>query len=107
VSGGRSVRAKQWFNTSCFSEPGPFSFGNESRVDSGLRAAGVANFDFSANKSFNVTEKAKLKFSGEIFDLFNHPQFGQPGTNLGPSLGVVTNQDSIPRVVQLALRFTY
>lgn len=107
VSGGRRVRAKEWFNTGCFSEPGSFSFGNESRVDSGLRAAGVANFDFSANKSFNVTEKAKLKFSGEIFDLFNHPQFGQPGTNLGPSLGVVTNQDSIPRVVQLALRFSF
>ena len=46
VSGNRSVRAKEWFNTSCFSEPGPFSFGNESRVDSGLRAAGVGEFRF-------------------------------------------------------------
>ena len=107
VSGNRSVRAKQWFNTSCFSEPGPFSYGNEPRVDSGLRAAGVANFDFSANKSFNVTEQAKLKFSAEIFDLFNHPQFAEPGVGLGPSFGVVNHQSSLPRTVQLALRFTY
>jgi hypothetical protein len=107
ISGNRSVRQLQWFNTSCFSEPGPFSYGNEPRVDSGLRAAGVVNFDFSANKSFDITEKAKLKFSGEIFDLFNHPQFAEPGVGLGPSFGVVNHQSSLPRTVQFALRITY
>lgn len=107
VSGDRLIRAKQWFNTSCFSEPGPFSYGNEPRVDSGIRTAGVANFDFSANKSFSLTEQAKLKFSAEIFDLFNHPQFARPGSGLGPGFGVVTYQSSLPRTVQLALRFTY
>jgi hypothetical protein len=72
-----------------------------------LRAAGVVNFDFSANKSFDITERAKLKFSGEIFDLFNHPQFAEPGVGLGPSFGVVNHQSSLPRTVQFALRFTY
>ncbi len=72
-----------------------------------MRAAGVVNFDFSANKSFDVTEKAKLKFSAEIFDLFNHPQFAEPGVGLGPAFGVVNHQSSLPRTVQLALRFTY
>jgi hypothetical protein len=107
VSGDRSVRATQWFNTSCFTQPGPFSYGNEPRVDTGLRTAGVANFDFSANKSFDITERAKLKFSAEIFDLFNHPQFAEPGVGLGPSFGVVNHQSSLPRTVQLALRFIY
>ena len=107
VSGNRAARQLQWFNTSCFSEPGPFSYGNESRVDSGMRAAGVANFDFSANKSFDITEQAKLKFSAEIFDLFNHPQFAEPGVGLGPTFGVVNHQSSIPRTVQLALRISY
>jgi outer membrane receptor protein involved in Fe transport len=107
VSGDRSVRATQWFNTSCFTEPGAFEYGNEPRVDSDLRAAGVVNFDFSANKSFNVTERARLKFSAEIFDLFNHPQFAEPGVGLGPTFGVVNHQASLPRTVQLALRFNY
>ena len=107
VSGGRLVRAQQWFNTSCFSEPGPFSYGTEPRVDTGLRAAGVANFDVAANKSFNITELARLKFSAEIFDLFNHPQFAEPGVGLGPSFGVVNHQSSLPRTVQLALRFSF
>ncbi len=50
----------------------------------GLKGRPVVNFDFSGNKSFNITEKAKLKFSAEIFDLFNHPQFAEPGVGLGP-----------------------
>jgi outer membrane receptor protein involved in Fe transport len=107
VSGNRSIKAKEWFNTSCFTQPGPFEYGTESRVDTGLRTAGVVNFDFSANKSFDIAEKAKLKFSAEIFDLFNHPQFAEPGVGLGPSFGVVNHQSSLPRTVQLALRFTY
>ena len=107
VSGNRLVRSQEWFNTSCFTQPGPFSFGNEPRVDSPLRAAGVVNFDFSANKSFDLTERFKLKFSGEIFDLFNHPQFAEPGVGLGPSFGVVNHQSSLPRTVQLALRLSF
>ncbi|AXC13334.1 Oar protein [Acidisarcina polymorpha] len=107
VSGNRSAKALEWFNTSCFSEPGPFEYGNESRVDTGLRADKLVNFDFSANKSFDLTERAKLKFSAEIFDLFNHPQFAEPGVGLGPSFGVVNHQSNLPRTVQLALRFTY
>ena len=30
-----------------------------------MKTAAEANFDFSANKSFNVTEYARLKFSAE------------------------------------------
>jgi len=107
VSGNRLVKAQEWFNTSCFTQPGPFSFGNEPRVDPVLRAAGVANFDFSANKSFDITERFKLKFSAEIFDIFNHPQLAEPGVGLGPSFGVVNHQSSLPRTVQLALRLSF
>jgi outer membrane receptor protein involved in Fe transport len=107
VSGSRVVRSQKWFNTSCFSEPGPFEYGSEPRVDSGMRTAAVANFDFSANKSFNITEYARLKFSAEIFDLFNHPQFAEPGVGLGPNFGVVNHQSSLPRTVQLALRLAF
>ena len=107
VSGNREQRQTQWFNTSCFTQPGPFEYGNEPRVDTDLRAAGVFNFDFSANKFFDLTDKLKLKFSGEIFDIFNHPQFAEPGVGLGPSFGVVNHQSSLPRTVQLALRLSF
>jgi Carboxypeptidase regulatory-like domain/TonB dependent receptor len=103
----REARAEEWFNTSCFTQPGAFAFGNEPRVDPEMRTDAAVNFDFSANKSFAITEKAKLKFSAEIFDLFNRAQFAEPLTTLGPGFGQVTHQANLPRTVQLALRFSF
>jgi hypothetical protein len=35
--------------------------------------------DFSAFKTFPVTEKTRLEFRAEIFNLTNHPNFSPPG----------------------------
>jgi hypothetical protein len=102
-----AARANEWFNTSCFSQPGSFSFGNEPRVDPAMRTDGQDNFDVSFDKSFDIWEQAKLKFSAQIFDLFNHPQFAEPNTTLGPGFGEVTHQTNLPRTVQFALRFSF
>jgi len=37
ASGSGGSKLTQWFNTACFTAPPAFSFGNESRVDPGLR----------------------------------------------------------------------
>ena len=118
LSNHNPLRAAQWFNTACFPEPGTVSFGNEGRVDNLLKSEGTANFDFSANKNFDITERVKMKFSTEIFDLFNHAQFaspnivssyvlgsGNPSTQNG--FGQVTHQANLPRTVQFALRFSF
>lgn len=103
-----AVRAGQWFNTACFTQPANFSFGNESRVDPRLKSEGEDNFDFSLNKFFNITERTRLKFSTEIFNLFNHAQFAEPNVNMSsPGFGQVQNQANLPRTVQFALRLTF
>src|SRR6185312_11681805 len=43
-----------WINTSCYTSPGQFAFGNESRLDSKLRGDGIKNFDLSLNKDIPV-----------------------------------------------------
>jgi hypothetical protein len=104
----QSRAAAGWFNTACFTAPGVFSFGNESRVDSNIRGGGAANFDLSANKTFNVYEGVTGKFSVEAFNLFNRTQFGAPDSGLGDgAFGIVTSQHNLPRVLQLALRISY
>ncbi|MEK6398225.1 MAG: TonB-dependent receptor, partial [Terriglobus sp.] len=88
-----TARAKAWFNTNCFTQPGDTSFGNESRVDADLKTMGTVNFDFSANKNFDITELVKLRFSGEIFNLFNRAQFAGPGSTVGGGgYGTITHQ---------------
>lgn len=47
-----------------------------------LEGPGFKNVDFSLIKNTQVTEKFKLQFRAEIFNLFNTPQFGIPATGL-------------------------
>ena len=97
-----------WFNQSCFTNPGAFAFGNEPRVDPRLRGQGIDNFDFAAQKVTKIKELANLQFRAEFFNLFNHPQFNNPGTRMAAgSYNQVTSQANQPRLVQLSLRLTF
>jgi hypothetical protein len=41
-----------------------------------LRALGLTQWDFSAQRDFPIYERLKLQFRGELFNIFNHPNFG-------------------------------
>lgn len=110
VSGGEAARVEKWFNTACFVQPPPFTFGDESRNDSTLRASGVANWDASAYKTFPFAhhEDMNLQFRAEAFNLFNRVQFGYPGLQQGSSnFGIVSSQLNNPRLLQFSLRINY
>jgi hypothetical protein len=109
-----------WFNTSCFTAPSgnngsigtpnnPWTFGDEPRTDATLRQQGVVNFDFAVFKRTTIMERLNVEFRAEIFDLFNHPQFGPPnGTSTSPTFGVVTNTvNNTFRIVQFGLKFIF
>ncbi len=110
LSGSPESRLNAWFNTSCFSQPDDFVFGNEPRVDSSLRQQGIVNFDFAIFKrtTFGPAERMGLELRTEFFNLFNHPQFGAPQTFLqSGSFGVVNNTINNPRLVQFAMKFVF
>jgi hypothetical protein len=113
IHGSQQSKAADWINRACFTLPGPFSFGNESRVDGQLRTAGAANFDMSAGKVFKVYDRVTGKLSVEAFNLFNRAQFAAPdsgvtdGTPVGSSFGLVTRQANPARELQIAARFTF
>jgi len=120
VGGSSLSRVNEWFNTACFTAPSgnnptistpvnPWSFGNEPRVDATLRQQGVVNFDFAVFKRTTIMERLNVEFRAEIFDLFNHPQFGPPnGTATSSTFGVVTNTvNNTFRVVQFGLKFIF
>jgi hypothetical protein len=95
-------------NAACFSAPGLLNFGDESRVDPNLRAAGINNWDFTLAKLTRVTENVAIDFRGELFNIFNRVQFGEPNTSFGNRFfGSVTSQANIPRQIQLSLRLIF
>jgi Carboxypeptidase regulatory-like domain len=95
----------RWFNTDAFAQPAPFTFG--SSPPGVLRGDGIINFDISLAKNLWLTGERFLQLRVELFNAFNHPNFGLPGHTFGaPTFGVVS--DAGPgRTVQLGLRFVF
>jgi hypothetical protein len=52
-------------------------------------------WDFSGMKNFPVTEKIKVQFRGDLFNVLNHPNFGNPG-NMGICTGISLASGSTP-----------
>jgi hypothetical protein len=71
-------RLLTFFNITDFSFSAPFTFGNAPRPMPDLRSQGVANFDMSLSKDTRIREKLQLRFRAEVFNAFNHVQFGVP-----------------------------
>ena len=108
MPGSATSRLNEWFNTACFTPAPLFGFGDESRTDPNLRSAGINNFDFALTKPTAITERVKLQFDAEFFNLFNRVMFGEPGVQAGaPGFGAVTLQQNQPRLVQFAMRLTF
>ena len=69
--------AAHWFNTCAFATQTKGTFGNTGRNT--LLGPSVWNFDTALWRTFRLTERFKLDFRGEAFNVFNHPQLGNPG----------------------------
>jgi hypothetical protein len=115
ISGSSQSRIGQWFNTSCFAPSADWTFGNSTRVDPKLRAAGINNFDFAIFKKTQIRESVGLEFRAEAFNLFNRVQFAAPSTDINgmdmftgkSTFGVVGGQANRPRILQFALRLVF
>lgn len=58
--------------------------------------------------AFQVTERARLQFRWEVFNLPNTPSFGGPNATLDTNtVGRVTSTSTAPRQMQVALKLTF
>ncbi|HEV7891075.1 MAG TPA: TonB-dependent receptor [Pyrinomonadaceae bacterium] len=74
------------------------------------------NVDFSVIKNTALSEDVRVQFRAEIFDIFNHANFGQPGRTAQPgstTFGVITNtrfgtgDSGSSRQIQFALKLLF
>jgi hypothetical protein len=108
LTGRVQDRLDRYFDTSAFSQPAPFTFGNHSVYSPDIRSDGTANWDLSVFKEFGITEKLKTQFRAEFFNAFNTPQFGNPNLSVtSSSFGRVTSQSNSPRQIQFGLKFLW
>lgn len=103
VEGPKTI--EQWFNTAAFSAPAANTFGNSPR--SVVRAPYRHITDLALFKNFVVSERVRLQYRLEAFNVFNHPNFTGVGTVLGtPTFGRLTSAAE-PRLVQMGVKVTF
>jgi hypothetical protein len=99
----------QWFDTSAFVAAG--HFGNLGR--NLVIGPPFHNTDLSINKNGRVGDIG-VQFRVDIFDLFNHPNFGPPGNIVGsPTFGKITRtrfstgEGGSSRQIQLGVKLSF
>lgn len=96
---------QEWFDTACFAEPAPDTYGNGGVFY--LDTDGTKNLDFAAVKNFTFAGEHYLQFRAESFNLLNNVNFNVPGTTLGSSsFGVITSAGA-SRELQFALKLVW
>jgi hypothetical protein len=75
---------------------------------------GLKNVDFSLAKDFKITERTKLQFRSEFFNILNHPNFAAPDLRAFNAKGVpsntfgrITTTVATARQIQFGLRLEF
>jgi len=97
----------RWFDTSAFAFAPIFTLGSASRNP--VRGPGYTNVDLAISRRIPMPVRSgtALEIRAEAFNLFNTPQFGNPGATLGTATFGVISSANDPRVVQLAAKFLF
>jgi hypothetical protein len=66
------------------------------------------DWDLSAGKDFSLTERFKLTFRTEAFNVLNHPVFLMQDQNINSNtFGQSTSTVSAARILQMSLRLKF
>ncbi|HLH03218.1 MAG TPA: carboxypeptidase-like regulatory domain-containing protein [Bryobacteraceae bacterium] len=106
----------QWLNPQAFTRPADGTYGSLGR--NSLRLPTINNLDASLLKNFNFTERFKLTYRFEVFNVANHPEIwgintSFSGDNPGSHISATNNTFGEvnawrdPRTIQMALRFSF
>jgi len=72
-----------------------------------MRGPGLATFDYSIAKKISVDEERHFQFRTELFNAFNHPNFGPPDVRRNASTfgRILSARDA--RIIQFGLKFYF
>ena len=104
--GHRPPSTQPYFNTGLFSQDALGQLGNSNRRF--FHGPGIINFNTALVKNTPITEEISTQFRAEFFNVFNHPQFENPGGNISSAstFGIITSAGD-PRIGQLALKIIF
>jgi hypothetical protein len=115
---GVSTACRGWFIPSAFATNPAYAsnptlaYGNV--IKGALTGPGYTDWDAALHRFFKIRERVNLQFRAEYFNVFNHTNFGDPGTSLSSSsfgriTGTTSNNGFVndPRIAQLSLKLNF
>ena len=107
-SGAFDPAKDTYLNAAAFPAQPTGILGNATRLNPLVRSFPGLNENVSLGKAFNLTERMRLDFRAEAFNLLNRVVFSNPNTNLNStSFGIVTGQSNSARQMQFALKLYF
>jgi hypothetical protein len=94
--GSTATRVAQFFSPAAFTAPIYGTIGNLGRDT--LTGPGYADWDLSLLKSTRLTERTRLQFRAEFFNILNHTNLQTPNEVVftsGPTQGTIANQTAV------------
>lgn len=108
ILSGDRTRAEQltkWFNTSAFALPALGTVGTTG-INT-LRGPGFFLVDTGLHRNFKITERLKLQFRTQFYNIFNHTVLGNPNTTFtSPNFGKILGTGT-PRVGEFGLKLSF
>ena len=101
----------QWFNPNAFIPPVAGTWGNLGRGT--YRGPGLAELDLSLFKTAALSERVKLEFRAECFNLQNRANFATPnatvfsGTAINASAGLISSTVTTSRQLQMGMKLDF
>ncbi len=104
--GGAAKNQYQWFDPAAYTAPAPFTYGNS--APNSIEGPGRIEWDTALFKQTPIAERVKLEIRMEAFNVLNHANLANPGTNISvpASVGVITGRNG-SRVVQFGARLSF
>src|SRR5271156_437616 len=105
--GGQANWLAHYFNPDAFIQNPVGTFGDSGK--NMFQGPPIKTIDADIAKNWTMFEHYHLQFRWEMFNAFNHPNFGNPDSNAtdGSSFGKVTSLQLPMRVMQAGLKFTF
>ena len=96
----------QWFNPAAYAVPAPYTYGGS--APNSLQGPGSIAWDSALFKKTSLTDRIHLEVRMEAFNILNHANLGNPGTNISvpASVGIITSRNG-SRVVQFGARLSF
>ncbi len=111
---------QQYFNPNAFIRPtvtvGGTTYGTYGNVSrDALTGPGLSEFDFSATRRAQLTERLGLQFRAEFFNILNHTNFLTPNevvytsatSAISPTAGVITATSTTSRQIQFGAKLQF